>query len=199
MKNFREVMCGIDPRPLLDQVLAHPELWNIDESWTKDKGPECDIYAVENIILRYPKPHDPPNIWDRPAFRILSEAVPIIFDLMRAIRGERLGKVVISRMRPGEVIKPHVDEMPLLNPFAPWRGRHQVVYQRYQIPLLGLPGTWFNCGDERLYMQPGTAWWFDNGARQTLENGPFHSVVNDSPDYRISMLTDIRPWNPPAA
>lgn len=96
---------------------------------------------------------------------------------MHAIPGKILGKVVITRLHPGQQIAPHIDKMP--DGMAPY-------YQRYQVPLQAAPGVWFRCGDEELQMQPGEAWWFDN----QLE----HSVVNDSAEDRISLLTDIRPF-----
>jgi aspartyl/asparaginyl beta-hydroxylase (cupin superfamily) len=85
--------------------------------------------------------------------------------------------VIITRLAPGETIDWHIDQMP---PGIP------PYFERYQIPLHVPPKVRFVVGDEALYMEPGTAWWFDN---QTM-----HAVFNDSDEDRISMLTDIRPF-----
>jgi hypothetical protein len=179
VSNFRKILSGIDVHPLLQQIAANPDLWNYDDSWTRFKPGSVAIYDTDSIVLRYnhPTPRGEAQNWDKPAFGILSCAQKIIFDFMRALPGEHLGKIVITRMQPGEEIREHIDAMPQGWP---------VYYQRYQIPLSVLPGVVFRCGGEDLYMQPGSAYWFNN---QLL-----HSVVNNSKDPRISMLADIRPF-----
>ena len=139
MKNFRQILSGIDVAPLLGQIEQNPQLWNIDDAWTKGKVGAA-IYETDNIVLRYNKSSRPGlNDWDKPAFAILNEAQKIIFDVMRAIPGEHLGKVVITRLRSGDVIEPHIDRMP---PGFP------IYFQRFQIPLAAAPGVTFHCGDE---------------------------------------------------
>lgn len=177
MQHFRKILSGIDVQPLLDQLKKHPELWNTQTEWTAKKAGSA-IYETENIVLRYNKSSAPyRNDWDRPAFKILTEAVPIIFNVMWAVPGEHLGKVVISRMQPGEKIDWHIDQMP---PGVP------LYFQRYQIPLYVKRGVRFLVEDEEMYLEPGNAYWFNNQKS--------HAVFNDSDEVRISMLTDIRPF-----
>jgi len=177
IERFRQISTNINVQGLLDQIEQHPELWDIDESWTAGKPL---LYATSNIVLRYNRSSMPGIFdWNREAFNILSAAQPIVFDLMRAIPGEHLGKVMISRLRPGEKIDWHVDQMP---PGMP------PYYQRYQVPLQVASGVRFVVEDEDRYLAPGTAWWFNN---QCL-----HAVFNESPIDRLSMFTDIRPFIP---
>lgn len=179
MHNFRQILSDIKVEPLLEQLRGNPQLWNIDDSWTKGKEGSA-IYHTDNVILRYNKSSVPGlNDWSRAAFNTLSAAQAIIFDLMRAIPGEHLGKVVITRLPAGDKIDWHIDQMP---PGIP------PYFQRYQIPLSVAPGVRFVVGDEEVYMEPGTAWWFDNQIT--------HAVFNDSGEDRFSMLTDIRPFMP---
>jgi hypothetical protein len=63
-----------------------------------------------------------------------------------------------------------------------------VYYERYQLTLRAQTGVVFLAGDERIYMESGTIWWFDNQAQ--------HSVVNNSQDDRIAMTIDIRTYKP---
>ena len=193
MKNFRKVLSGIDVQSLLRQLQDHPDLWGKDTEWTRKKGARAEaIYNEENIVLRYltlgmgldrrlflfEEGRDRDN-WTRPAFHVLTAAQPIVFDLMRAVPGEHLGHVIITRLPPGGKITPHIDRWPTVVAGPPY-------WQRHQIPLSAAPGVTFHCGGEHLYMEPGCAYWFDN---QVL-----HSITNESGEDRISMLVDIRPF-----
>jgi hypothetical protein len=183
LKNFRQVLAGINVRPLLTQLEQNPNLWSTETEWTRKDVPEplrpyFVLYETENIVLRYNEPRLPEDrSWNRPALQALSAAKRIILDLMSAIPGEHLGKIVITRMKSGETIKPHTDMLP---PGWP------VYWQRFQIPLQVESGVRFVCDEEELYMRPGTAWWFNNQIQ--------HAVYNDSKTDRISMLADIKPW-----
>lgn len=176
---FKTILTDIDVAPLLAQLANHPDLWNADDAWTKGKPL---LYATDNIVLRYnrtPEGLPPGEMWNRPAFTLLNAAQKIVFDLMRAIPGEHLGKVMISRLQAGEKIDWHIDHMP--PGMVPY-------YQRYQIPLSVKPGVRFVVEDEEHLLEPGTAWWFDNQR--------MHAVFNDSQDVRLSMFADIRPFVP---
>lgn len=191
MKHFTQIeMPKIDVAPLLGQIAAHPELWGYDDSWTRGKPAElCAVYGVDVIVLRYNWPQTLPGNeqrWNKTALGVLTEAIPIILDVMRALPGEHLGKILITRMHPGDEIKPHTHQMPLLSPLGEQRWPH--YFRRFQIPLQVDRGCVFRCGDEELWMRPGTAWGFDDTDPDIL-----HSVFNGSDTDRISMLADIRP------
>lgn len=177
MQNFRLITDAIDPAPLLAQIEANPQFWNYDDSWTRHKPSGVAIYNTDAIVLWYNEGLDWAT-WARPALSVFTAAEPIVTAVMRAIPGSPLGKIIITRLRPGERIEPHEDKWPEGLP---------LYWHRYQIPLSVAPGCLFHCGDEALFMPPGTAWWFNN--QRT------HSVVNDSDEDRISMLCDIRPWS----
>jgi len=185
MKYFTQVMSEIYVTPLLRQIKSHPELWGKYSTWTEGK-PETVLsqmgMANNYIELRYNKspegmPAHPMN-WNREPFHILTEAQKIVFDLMAAVQGEILGRIIISKMKPGEVIKPHVHIVQFNQP---------PIFETYQIPLQVEHGVVFACGNEVCYMKPGTAWTFPNQIE--------HSVYNDSLLDRISMMIDIRPFS----
>ena len=84
---------------------------------------------------------------------------------------------MINRMRPaGKTDCPIALMLPGIPPY----------YQRYQIPLPIVPGVRFCIEDEEVYMEPGSAWWFDN---QRL-----HAVFNNTDQDRISISTGTRPF-----
>lgn len=188
MRYFRQVMSGIDVQPLLASIAEHPELFGQHSAWTAGK-PETVLSQMgmaENYIeLRYNKSpagapaH--PQTWNRSPFHVLIEAQKLVFDLMAAVRGEILGRVIISKMAPGDVIRPHVHEVQFGLP---------PIFDTYQVPLQVDPGVVFRCGDEDCYMEPGTAWTFPNQVE--------HAVYNNSTRRdRISMMVDIRPFTAP--
>lgn len=109
-----------------------------------------------------------------PALAELPMVRPIVFGLMRHVEGERLGRVLITRLGPGKRIYPHVDG-----------GDHAAYFKRYQVALQCQPGCIFRAGDEQVQMRTGEAWWFDNGQE--------HEVVNHSADDRLALIVDIRP------
>jgi hypothetical protein len=167
---IRSVLSGIDIAPLLAQVRAHPELWDIDDSWVRNK-PQSAIYEVSNIVLRFNRSPD----WDKPARKLLSEAEPIIDALMQAVGGVLLGKALITRLGPGQGIKRHWDRLP---PGVP------LIYHHFKVPLTGHPDCVFGCGDGEMHLDPGQAYWFNNQ--------DWHWVVN-GPEERLEILLGIQP------
>ncbi len=119
---------------------------------------------------------------------ILPQAVPIIFGLMARVMGEHLGRVFISRMAPGICIPLHSDRIAPAEEAFPGKMPPAVYYERYQIALKASPGVVFRAGDEEVFMEPGTIWWFNNCVP--------HEVLNHSGDDRISLVVDIRPYQP---
>ena len=168
--------------PLLHAVVLHPELWN---QFTLRTSHELTPHKeVEDIWLRFQdlKPYedgDASKIVDEhesmnyPAWNLLPQARPIIFDLMRRVEGTRLGRVLITKLAPGKKIDPHVDG-----------GSHAEYFSRYHVVLQGGPGSLVHCGGETVQMLSGEVWYFDNSVE--------HSVVNNSADSRVHLIVDIR-------
>lgn len=181
MKNFFQLASCIDTLQLRHQLRLRDDLWNAnglrtayelgdvksphreaDDIWLHfqpEKGEGFDIDEHECIPF--------------PAWHALPAARAMIFALMRQVEGTRLGRVVITRLKPGAQIYPHADG-----------GSPATYYERHQIALQALPGVTFTCGGEAIEQRTGDAWWFDN----TKE----HRVVNNSADDRIVMIVDVR-------
>lgn len=185
MKNFLE-MYGVDPIPLLGEIVRQPRLWKAD-TYLRDylQGPFGD---TETIFLRFPPAsvtelersqrdqHE--CVWMDGVIH-LPAALPIIRSLVTNVSGERLGRVMINKLRPGGRIYPHADT-PV----------HAEYWDRYHVVLQSGPGASFRCGEESVYMRPGRIWWFQN----LLE----HEVCNNSTDDRIHLIIDIRTAHFPA-
>lgn len=186
MKNFVRMAQGIDVLPLLLAIRRRPDLWR-EDTYLRDypQGPFKDI---ESIMLRFPvksvheteeelqkhlSTYDQHENIDYPAYKLLTEARPIIMNLMHYVGGERLGRAMINKIAPGGVIYPHADTP-----------AHAEYYSRFHVVLDSSPGVIFRCDDEQVYMAPGEVWWFNNA----LE----HEVINNSGQDRIHLIVDIR-------
>jgi hypothetical protein len=198
MRHFQQIAAGIDPLPLLHALTLQPDLWNANR--TRTWHPQSAHRVIDDILLRY-------NDFDAergddfvervcsdiaavnmPAFAALPQAVPIVFGLMARVMGEHLGRVFISRMAPGVCIPPHTDRIAPAEEAFPDKVPPAVYYQRYQCSLQTQPGVVFRVENEEVFMETGTIWWFNNRVE--------HEVKNFSGNDRISLVIDIRPFQP---
>lgn len=178
MRNFHKVGEGIDVFPIVHALQRQPDLWDRHTLrtthpgtahsqvsdilvWFNDLSGDIETIANDREVIAFPA-------WER-----LPQLRPVIFNLIRAVEGVRLGRVIITRLSPGKTITPHVDG-----------GAPATYFERYQIALQSFPGCVFTAGDEQVQMRTGEAWWFDN---QQL-----HSVVNNSADDRLALIIDVR-------
>lgn len=187
LKHFIKINEGIDVRPLLAELDAHPELWNAYDR--RVTAPGTPHSAVSDIWVRYNDvseamrtgewkgindPHIP--VW-YPAWRKLPSLRPIVFALMGQVEAEMLGGVLITRIPPGAGLDPHIDE-----------GWHVEYYEKFYLSLKSGLGANFICEHEGareiLNPKPGEIWLFDNRKR--------HWVQNNSTADRITAIFCIR-------
>lgn len=183
MRNFQQIASGVDILPLLHGIQRQPELW--DQCTMRTTHKSSPHTQVNDILLRFINLEttdeqklmqtalDQHESINYPAFLKLPQARPIIFDLMRRVEGERLGRVIITRLAPGKIITPHIDS-----------GDHAEYFDRYHCILQNRPGSLFRAGNETVIMQAGEVWWFDNSEE--------HEVINNSTDDRLTMIIDVR-------
>jgi quercetin dioxygenase-like cupin family protein len=179
MKNFSLIAEGVDVVPIRSAIAMRPHLWN--QNTLRTKHPQTAHAEVDDIWLRFNEidPQNPLAVVDAteainyPAWWELPQARQPIFDLMRRVEGERLGRCMITRLSPGKRITPHVD-----------MGAPATYYDRFHIVLQGAAGSLFRAGDETVCMRTGEVWWFDNQVE--------HEVVNNSAGDRVHIVVDIR-------
>lgn len=172
---------GVDVRPLLLSLKQQPELWDQNQlRRTLDGTPHGDM---RDIWIRWRAdaydagkkgeflgPHFP--IW-YPAFYTLPLR-NIIFAMMADVQATHLGGILITRIAPGESIKPHAD-----------KGWHPEFYNtKLYLPLATNDKCVFRVEDERVVMKVGEVWWLDN----TVE----HEVTNDGDTERITLIVCTR-------
>lgn len=173
-----QIAAGVDVVPALHAIALNPDLWN--ENDLRTRHPQTAHSEVDDIWLLFNRiPVNPIEVvddtWVIPyrGWNIISPLRPLVMDLMRRVDGIQLGRVIITRMKPGARITPHVDQ-----------GAAAEVFTRYQIALQSLPGALFRSGEETVNFRTGEAWWVNNRVE--------HEVINNSSDDRIVCIVDVR-------
>jgi hypothetical protein len=181
-RSIRLLHSGMPVR-LVQQRLAAPEnsdLWNAF-------GLRTAAYAhsdVSDIWVRYNPfsnfdPANPAAFNDAhesqwyPAIDRLPVLMPLIFDVMRTVEGERLGGVLITRIPPGASVKPHIDQ-----------GWHARYYDKFAVQIAGGAKQAFCFEDDVLVSETGDLYTFDNSRK--------HWVTNESERTRITLIICIR-------
>jgi len=178
MKNFYRLAQNMDVNPLMLALKVNAELWNENKLRTEHEGtPHSEVNDIwlrfndligngENVI-------DDRESINYSAIYKLPETRNLILWLMTRVSGVRLGRCLITELKPGKKISPHVD-----------MGAPADYYERYHVVIAGHKGSIFRAGDEQVTMLTGDIWWFDNKQE--------HEVINNSADDRIHMIVDIR-------
>lgn len=163
--------------PLMLAIQRRPELWN--QNTLRTTYPGTPHAQIDDIWLRFNEiPADEIQVIDDkeavdyPAYALLPEARSIVMNVFAAVAGERLGRVLITRLPPGAKIAAHADT-----------GAPAAYYDRFHV-VLQSAGSMYRCGDEWAAMETGDVWWFQNAIE--------HEVVNDGPIDRIHLIIDAR-------
>lgn len=200
MRHFQKIGEGVNVLPLLQRIARRQDLFNkYGQRKTADGTP---FGEGDDILIRYSPPKDAgmnaegyfgsdETIW-YPPVNDFPEVLPIITGLMANVGAYELGRVIISRLKPGAKILPHIDDV----------GKYveQGDRARYHIVLQGRPGSMFYCGDlpkedgeteeeragsiEGVNMRCGEVWWFNAHKCHWVDNG--------SDDDRLHLLVDVR-------
>lgn len=180
MRHLQLIAQGLDVSSLLTQINVNPGLWKKD-TYHKDY-PNYPFKHTETIYLRFTP--DAKNFvhggnqdlheceWMDGAIH-LPAARPFIFGLMAKLEAERLGRVIINKLAPGQSMFAHVDPEFFTS-----------YWTRFHLSIQSAPGCICRCADEKTYMRPGEVWRFDNGVE--------HEVNNNSAVERIHMICDLR-------
>lgn len=166
---------GVDVGPMQRALAAHPELWNQQTARTAPE--DSPHHGLDDIWPRFADPktmredgsHD--SMW-YPAADLLPVR-ELVFPIMSAVCGERLGGVLITRIKAGQTCRPHTD--------PGWHARH---YDKFAVQIDADPSQAFHFDGHTLVTAPGDVFWFDNAYT--------HWVTNDGPRDRVTMIVCIR-------
>jgi hypothetical protein len=178
VKHFLQVGT-VDPISTLTTLANNADLWNENDLRTRyAASPHAqadDIWLMFNRVPENPaEVVDDIQVFPYRAWGELPTLRKQVLDLMHHVEGIALGRVIVTRLKPGARITPHADQ-----------GAPAEVFNRYQIVLQSLPGCQFRIGDETMQFSSGQVWRVDNRTE--------HEVINNSADDRIVCIVDIRP------
>lgn len=129
-----------------------------------------DVTQNENVFL---EEHD--SVW-YPVLQKIPEVLPIVFNVMANVGGERLGGVLITKLEKGKKVYPHTDTI----------GWHPNYYDKFYVPILNKKGAVFCFDDNVVDPNEGDVYWFRNDVN--------HWVENNSDSDRIAMVICIKPF-----
>lgn len=177
---FRLLHRQINVSKLLFALREHPGLWNQNTLRTTHLNtPHAEVSDIWLRFNRLPKEGEEHLLLDEhesidyPAYDILSVFRPVVMSVFAYVGGERLGRVLVTKLPPGGKIYPHEDS-----------GSHAEYYERFHVCLQAGEGTLFRLGDDWVTMEPGDLWWVQNAAN--------HEVVNNSNIDRIHLIVDAK-------
>lgn len=175
---IKKVGNGYAVASLVAQLADHPELWN--EHNQRLSGPHA---AVSDIWVRYNAwenyLRDPATFHDAhvsswyPCIAKIPAARALVEEVFQRVGGTHLGGVLITRIPPGEQVKPHQDH-----------GWHADVHEKFAVQIKGNQQQAFCFEGVELRPEPGDLYTFDNHYT--------HWVINDSDEERITLIICLR-------
>jgi Aspartyl/Asparaginyl beta-hydroxylase len=182
MRNFHMMSQGADVGPLQMAIHRQPWLWNQHRMRKDTDGsphlPMDDIWLRYNDWKNWTGDHEAftkrehESVW-YPAYYALPQVKPMIFGLMAAVDGERLGGALITRVPAGREIAPHKDG-----------GWHVDYYEKFYVQIANPQGCIFECEGEQFEPRQGDVYWFDNRK--------LHSIKNDGSVDRMTLIVCIK-------
>lgn len=166
-----------DVTPLVQQLEAHPEVWN-QHRWRTEhpRSPHREVddiwvryNAIENVGPHFNDPHEP--VWYG-----VSESIPSarsIAENVASVRRQALGGVLITRIPPFKQVYPHVD-----------RGWHAENTDKIGVLVQGNHSQHFCFDDVSLGCEVGDAFEFCNQFP--------HWVLNPTTEPRVTLIVCLR-------
>lgn len=156
-------------------------LWKLrgavwDQNTARTAPEDSPHHGLSDIWARYAplgvdgsQPHK--SIWyDTP---LTEDLKALACQLVSLVNGTELGGVLITRIPPGAICKPHTDP-----------GWHARYYEKLAVQVDSAPGQAFCFEGESLETKPGDVFWFDNAY--------LHWVPNPTPYERITAIFCIK-------
>jgi len=181
------------------ELKNNPQVWNLYDFRRKD--PTSPHHGLDDIWIRYQHiddvvPDIPENLMRQifphesvwyPSASYLPSIKELAHELMYRVKGERLGGILITRIRPGKMCKPHID-------IGSWHAAYyncKIAVQlecasdlNYHNGLTSIPEQAFCFPGEHFTAKQGDYYWFDNQKE--------HWVPNNSSVDRITIIFCIR-------
>jgi len=176
MKYFKLIRSGIDVAPLLEEVRSREDAWLID----RGRQDKIRVQRDTNTISLSAAVHRPDldiNENQESRFTSVSKTFPRALAFMTEFAREmncQLSRATIVRLKPQSQVFRHID-----------KGSYYFLRDRFHLVLQSPTGSVLMSGGERVRMQEGELWWFDNKQ--------YHESYNESGDWRIHYIFDLLP------
>jgi hypothetical protein len=181
MTPIRLLSTGFPVDVCLQEIDSNPDVW--DRYTLRTSQYSSPHTKISDIWVRY-------NSWDNykgdrkkfneehdsvwyPVICQIPSVRSLVMDVLSYVQGERLGGVLITRIPPGCMVRPHIDT-----------GWHATYYDKYAIQLRGNGKQAFHFNDTSLSAMPGDLYTFDNSK--------LHWVTNESDEERMTLIICIR-------
>ena len=182
MGAFRLVASGVNVSGVVQELEAHPDLWNARAYRTESVA--SPHHGIPDIWLRYRKLSEltSPQAYREEHFaefydewNLVPSLHPIVYGLMAAVKAVYLGGIIVTRIPPGHQVKPHDDR-------GSWHAER--MNTKAYLILKDNPWCLNHCDGDTVHMRTGDVWEFDNLRP--------HSVVNDGPSDRWTAIISMR-------
>lgn len=206
-ERFKLIAEGLDVAPLLKKIEAQPHLWK--ENTMRQSYPGSAHADTETIYLRWARDQSLEGAWfdltsEDHEETIRTIGVDVLRDVMNAVIRKVftkadfdnpstktlvnmavdivVGRVILTKLKPGGTITEHVDE-------GPYADR----YDRFHVVLDGW--STFFIEDDPFTVQPGQLFWFNHKRRHEVRYGSggaechYPQVLKSPP--RIHLIIDI--------
>jgi hypothetical protein len=174
MKNIRIIKTGINVSKILKQLQQYPDDWNIQQKIAQSKVLDPHTYISEAAVLQLvigTITHEDEYVFDSegymPASAYYRHTAAVSF-LRRHFKDFR--RAGFLALPPGGITGKHIDF-----------GKYYLNKDRYH---LSIQGTYeYVVDDEKIIVEPGTLFWFDNKKE--------HSAKNIGNNDRIALVFDV--------
>lgn len=174
MKNIRIIKTGVDVSRILNQLQQYPEDWgsqkNIENTKQQDPTKYTTTADVLQLIMGGVETEEQyvgntEICIQTPAYEKHTEIINYLRKYFKKLR--RCGFLALP---VGQIVGTHIDE-----------GTYYLTKDRYHLSIQGKYE--YNVGDERIIVEPGTLFWFNNKLP--------HSAVNIGDNIRITFVFDV--------
>ncbi len=175
LRNFRLVHPRIGVGGIGRELERNPLAWALS---TRRQMRCVEQRETESIVLRRGEPaSDAEEIEDAQAVvdGVAAPYFPVTLAWVRATAdtlGGELARVLFARLPPGGQVYRHID-----------RGAYYACRDRYHLVIESCGGSPMVCGRERVVMQEGELWRFDNKRP--------HEAFNPSDSPRVHLIFDL--------
>lgn len=178
-ERFKLIADNLDVGPLLKKILANEHLWA--ERTERQSFPGSPHKDTETIYLRWAVDESlyggfydlRSQDHEETIYQLEPECYDVFNAVLRSIGGyipHPVGRVILTRMKPGGVITEHTDEGPYAD-----------KYDRFHVCLQG--ESILTCDGAHQKMIPGELWWFNHKLP--------HRITNSLWGDRIHLIIDL--------